>query len=320
MPIRTARRVSAMLVSGVILLIAHFTFAQVASAQDADPGPEQPQSAAPQQTRDAWAAAGAAMIHGPNTIAFRGQAKLALPTGYGFVPQREAAALMRTIGKRTGEDFIGLIFPEDQSKPWFVSVQFDDSGYVKDDDAKNWNADELLQSLKDGTEAGNEERLRMGIAALKVTRWVEEPKYEGAKHQLVWSAEATLKDGDDPDPTINYNTYALGREGHISMNLVTTASSVDIDKPAAQALLSALEFNDGKRYTDFDSSTDKVAAYGLAALVAGVAAKKLGLLALAGAFVIKFAKIIVITAVAAGGGLWSRLRGRSRDKDPGTPV
>jgi uncharacterized membrane-anchored protein len=317
MSMRIARRCSMLFVYGLLVCLARFALAQD-TAGESDAGSQAPVSAAQRQARAAWAAAGVAMVHGAQTIAFRDQAKLELPAGYGFVPRDEAAALMRTIGNRTGDDFIGLIFPEDHSKPWFISVAFEDSGYVKDDDAKNWNADELLQSLKDGTEAGNAERAEIGIPPLKVTRWVEEPKYESSRHQLVWSAEATLKDREDPDPTINYNTYALGRDGHISMNLVTTASTVDIDKPAAQELLSALEFNAGKRYTDFDSSTDKVAAYGLAALVAGVAAKKLGLLALAGAFVIKFAKVIMISAAAIGGGLWSRLRGRG--KDPGTPV
>jgi uncharacterized membrane-anchored protein len=226
--------------------------------------------------------------------------------------------LMRTMGNLTGDDFIGLVFPE-SGGPWFVSIQFEDSGYVKDDDAKNWNADELLQSLKDGTEAGNEERTQMGIPALKVTRWVEEPKYEARDHRLVWSAEAMLRDIEDPDPTINYNTYALGRDGYISLNLVTSSSTVDADKLSAQELLAAVTYKEGKRYTDFDASTDKVAAYGLAALVAGVAAKKLGLLALAGAFILKFAKVFVLAAAAIGGGLWSRIRGRG-PKDSGTPV
>lgn len=281
--------------------------------------PERAPSPAQQQSHAAWQAAGAAMIHGPNAIDLRDQAQLALPTGYGFIPQKQAAALMRSMGNPTGDTFIGLVFPESESQSWFVSIQFEDSGYVKDDDAKNWNADELLQSLKDGTEAGNEERARMGIPALKVTRWVEEPKYESGTHRLVWSAEATLNDQEDADPTINYNTYALGRDGYISLNLVTTSSSVDVDKPSAQELLGAVTFNDGKRYTDFDASTDKVAAYGLAALVAGVAAKKLGLLAIAGAFVLKFAKVIALGAAALGGGLWSRIRGRG-NKDSGTPV
>ncbi len=307
---REANRFTTLLLSAILM-----TLALRAVADE----PESPQSPAQQQARAAWEAAGAAMIHGPDTVPFRDQAQFALPAGYGFVPREQASELMRSIGNRTGDDFIGLIFPETDSQSWFVSVQFEDAGYVKDDDAKNWNADELLQSLKDGTEAGNNERERMGFPPLKVTRWVEEPKYESGTHRLVWSAEAMLKEADDPDPTINYNTYALGRDGYISLNLVTTASTVDGDKLSAQELLSAVRFNDGKRYADFDASTDKVAAYGLAALVAGVAAKKLGLLAIAGAFVLKFAKVILLAAAAIGGGLWSRLRKRG-SKDSGTPV
>jgi uncharacterized membrane-anchored protein len=66
---------------------------------------------------------------------------------------------------------------------------------------------------------------------------------------------------------------------------------LDAHKPAAQTMLAALDFDDGKRYADFNASTDKVAEYGLAALVVGVAAKKLGLLATLGLFLAKFWKI-----------------------------
>ncbi|MFX8527654.1 DUF2167 domain-containing protein, partial [Acinetobacter baumannii] len=59
-------------------------------------------------------------------------------------------------------------------------------------------------------------------------------------------------------------------------------------------LLSALNFNEGKRYADFNASTDKVAEYGLAALVGGLAAKKLGMFALAAGFFAKFAKVILL--------------------------
>lgn len=302
-----------------LLSLCALVAAHSVAGEEAEPQLSPAQSPAQQQAQAAWQAASDAMIHGPSTIELRDQAQLELPYGYGFVPQQQAAALMRTMGNLTGDDFIGLVFPEADSAPWFVSIQFEDSGYVKDDDAKNWNADELLQSLKDGTEAGNEERAQMGIPALKVTRWVEEPKYETRDHRLVWSAEAMLKDIEDPDPTINYNTYALGRDGYISLNLVTSSSTVDADKFSAQELLAAVTYKDGKRYSDFDASTDKVAAYGLAALVSGVAAKKLGLLAMAGAFILKFAKVFALAAAAIGGSLWSRIRGRGR-KDSGTPV
>ena len=62
-------------------------------------------------------------------------------------------------------------------------------------------------------------------------------------------------------------------------------------------------YNDGKRYAQYDATTDKAAAYGLAALVGGVAAKKLGLLAVAAAFFAKFFKLILVGLAVAGGAL-----------------
>lgn len=250
----------------------------------------------------AWKAASDAMLRGPQTITLRDQASLALPEGYGFVPRKEAVVVMTAMGNQTDERFLGLIFPlSDQH--WFVTVDFEPSGYIKDDEAREWDADGLLENLKDGTDEGNKQREQMGIAPIKVTRWIETPNYDAALHHLVWSAELRLKNGEDPDPGVNYNTYVLGRAGYISMCLVTAVSSVEAEKPAAKQLLAAVSFNDGKRYTDFNASTDKVAAYGLAALVGGIAVKKLGLLAVAAAFLAKFAKLILIGVAALGGGL-----------------
>jgi len=144
-----------------------------------------------------------------------------------------------------------------------------------------------------------------------VTRWVERPAYDAQTHRLVWSAEARQKGGQDTDPTVNYNTYVLGREGYVSLNLITNASTVEADKPSAHELLAAVNFNEGKRYTDFNGSTDKVAAYGLAALVGGIAAKKLGLLAGLGLFLAKFAKLIVVGVAAAGGAVAKFFKGRN---------
>ena len=65
-------------------------------------------------------------------------------------------------------------------------------------------------------------------------------------------------------------------------------------------MLAALGYNDGKRYEDFDASTDKVAGFGLAALIAGAAAKKLGAFALIAAFVVKAWKLVAIGVIGFG--------------------
>lgn len=256
-----------------------------------------------------WEAAQAAMAHGPHKVELRDQAQLDLPEGYSFVPAKEGAALMELLGNQTDERFMGLIFPASDSN-WFVTVDYEPSGYIKDDDAKEWGADELLQSLKDGTEASNEHRREIGVSEIEVTRWVEKPAYDAQTHRLVWSAEAREKSGQDTDPTVNYNTYVLGREGYVSLNLITNSSTVEADKPSAHQLLAAVDFNNGKRYGDFNSSTDKVAAYGLAALVGGLAAKKLGLLAAAGLFIAKFAKLIIVAVAGLGAGAVKFFKGR----------
>jgi uncharacterized membrane-anchored protein len=289
--------------AAAVTAVLAVAFSPVLHAQDEQPEAEDPNKAV-------WQAAFAAMEHGPSTVALQNQAKLALPEGYGFVPREQGAKLMDVLGNQTDERFIGLIFPDAEESSWFVTVDYEPSGYIKDDDAKDWNAEELLQNLKDGTEAGNEHRRDIGVPEIQVTRWVEKPAYDGQNHRLVWSAEAREKGGQDPDPTVNYNTYVLGREGYVSLNLITNSSTVESDKPAAQELLAAVNFNEGKRYTDFDASTDKVAAYGLAALIGGIAAKKLGLLAAAGVFLAKFAKLILVGLAAAGGAIAKFFKGR----------
>jgi len=270
--------------------------AQPADTTDAGAAPTR----AEQENAAAWRAAMAAMVAGPNSVTLRDQATLTLPEGFGFVPAKEGSDVMKLMGNGTDDRFLGLVLPLRKDSHFFVSVEYENAGYIKDGEAKEWDAAGLLQTLKDGTEAANAERERRGIDPISVTRWIEPPAYDAATHRLVWSAEATLKNGTDPDPTINYNTYVLGREGYVSANLITTASTVETDRSIAAPLLSAFAFNGGKRYEDFNSSTDKIAAYGLTALIGGIAAKKLGLLALGAAFFVKFAKIIVVGVVAAG--------------------
>lgn len=250
----------------------------------------------------AFEAASQVMQTGPADIPLRDQATLKLPEGYGFIPSAEARRLLESMGNTTDDQDWGLIVPRAGDESWFMVVSYQDAGYIKDDDAKDWDADELLSSIRAGTEASNEERRARGIPEMEVVGWIEKPQYNAATRQLVWSIESRDKDQPaDAVNGINYNTLALGREGYMSMNLVTDVATVESLKPTAKNLLAALSFDEGKRYSDFNANTDKVAEYGLAALVAGVAAKKLGLLAVITAFLIKFWKLLIIAVLGGGG-------------------
>lgn len=72
----------------------------------------------------------------------------------------------------------------------------------------------LLDSMREGTEEGNKRRKELGVPALHVTGWFEEPHYEAASHNLVWALSAQ---DDNGEKVVNYNMRVLGREGYMSI-------------------------------------------------------------------------------------------------------
>ena len=268
--------------------------------------------AAPSQdeARQVWQDAGKAATKGPADVALGGQAHLHLPAGEAFVPSAQAARLLAVMGN-PGDDpqLQGMILPQDMKDGWFMVVEWHPEGYVKDDDAKNWNADDLLKGFREGTAEGNKEREKMGVPQLDIIGWAEPPKYDSGTQHLVWAMSSReIGAPADRPQIVNYNTYALGREGYFTMNLVADLADLPALKPVAARQIGGLEFDAGKRYADFDASKDHVAEYGLAALVVGVAAHKLGLLAVAGLFLAKFAKLIFIGLAVFGGSVMKFFR------------
>jgi len=265
-----------------------------------------------EEAEKAWQAAATVAVKGPQDVKLANQATLHLPEGKVFIPHAEAARLLHVMGN-PGDyaDLQGLVLPGDQAH-WMAIVRFEKSGYIKDDDAKHWDADDMLKSYREGTEEGNKERKKMGVAGLEIVGWAEKPTYAADAHRLVWAMSTRELGAPANEPQgVNYNTFALGREGYVSVNLVTGLNELPQDKAQAAQLLGALEFDSGKRYQDFDASTDHVAEYGLAALVLGVGAKKLGLFAVVFAFLAKFAKVFILAGLGAGGALMKFFR---RDK------
>jgi uncharacterized membrane-anchored protein len=264
-------------------------------------------SAAPSEdaTKKVFDDAKQAAVKGPSDVALASQATLHLPAGLAFVPQPHAQRVLTAMGNPGSDSRLqGLVFPGGDGG-WFAVVRYEAAGYIKDDDAREWNADDLLKSFREGTEASNAERKKMGAPEMEIVGWAEKPAYDAASHRLVWAMSSRDKGAPaNAEQGVNYNTYALGREGYFSINLVTDLKELPAHKQAAASLLGALDYMDGKRYADFNASTDKVAEYGLAALVLGVGAKKLGLFAVIAAFVAKFAKIAILGAVAFGGAIF----------------
>lgn len=292
----------------------------VAQAPDT-PATQDPRAA---EFEAAWEEAGQKGQVGPRRIKLLDQGELNLPAGQAFIPAEAANRLMAALGNRRQDGRFGLILPTKAGEDWLIDILWVNEGYVEDGDAKEWQPDAMLDGLKEGTEQDNERRIAEGIAALDIIGWVEQPTYDARAHQLIWSLSARERGAPTSQPqTINYNTYALGRDGYFSLDLITGSDHIATDKAVAKTVLANLTFNPGKRYEDFNASTDKMATYGLAGLVGAVAIKKLGLLAMIGVFLLKAWKIIALVALGITAALRSRfgrLFGKSAPVDEGDPA
>ena len=252
------------------------------------------------EAASAWRAAHESATEGPATIPLRDQATLRLPGQMAFVPEAPAARVSRALGNTPGPALVGMVISLEPKNDWLVVIRWEPEGFVKDDDAADLKPDSILESLREGTAEANKDRATRGFPELELTSWTQEPAYDKATHQLSWALGAKAKGDQDDEASINFNTRALGRNGYFSLNLISDVESSDNNRSVAARLLNNLDFNKGAGYGDFNVGTDKVAEYGLVALLGVVAAKKLGLIALAGVFVLKFAKIGLLALAGVG--------------------
>ena len=65
--------------------------------------------------------------------------------------------------QRQGSQPAGRGAAQGDEDDWLITVNFEKTGYIKDDDARNWNVGELLDSLREGTKQSNVERVKRGF-------------------------------------------------------------------------------------------------------------------------------------------------------------
>jgi uncharacterized membrane-anchored protein len=248
-------------------------------------------------------------VSGPATVDLgRDVATITVGEEYIFIDAENTRKLMKALGNPPSNAELGTIIPKSEAE-WFIVFEYFETGYVQDDEGKSLNADKLFDSIRRGTEQSNAERKALGHSALHLTRWVEAPHYDELRRRLVWALAAK---GDSRETEIvNYNTRLLGRHGLISVVMVTDVESFNRDKAFVPDVIAGVSFKPGKRYEEFVRGQDKLAEYGLAALVAGGAGVAAVKLAQAG-FLARFWKAIVVGGMALLGGLWKLLTGGTR--------
>ncbi|MBC8128339.1 MAG: DUF2167 domain-containing protein [Gloeobacteraceae cyanobacterium ES-bin-144] len=217
-------------------------------------------------------------------------ASIQVPAGYRFTGTEGTVKLMEMYGNLTSGKELGYLSP--LGMDWFAVFEFDDCGYVKDDEKDKLDANEILKQLQQGQEQANAELFKRGMATLQVLGWQTPPFYNNQTNNLEWAVRLRSSDGGE---TVNYKTKLLGRRGVMDVVLVCDEQQMSNTVAEYQKLLTGYAFNKEESYAAF-SKGDKVAEYGLTGLIIGgglLAAAKSGLLA-------KLWKPIAIGLVAVG--------------------
>lgn len=248
-------------------------------------------------------------LEGPDTARIGSESRVAVPKGCQFTAAAGARSFMlATENPPSGSELGVLICPTaDESDQWFVVFSFDNSGYVRDNDASELDADAILSTLRAGNENGNKDRVARGWAALTLDGWVRAPYYDLKTNNLTWSTKVSDVSGS----SVNHSVRLLGRGGVMHADLVIDPAQFEGNIGAFDRVVASHSFLPGRRYSEWREG-DKLAGYGLTALVAGgagVVAAKSGLLG-------KLFKLIAVAVVGIGAWLKSLFTGRKRQDEP----
>jgi uncharacterized membrane-anchored protein len=246
-------------------------------------------------------------------------ATLNVPAGFKYVNAAQSQFIIHKVwGNPERDDILGMLFPatgnpfKDSSYAFVIS--FEDMGYVEDKDAAKIDYQDLLKDIQKEEEESNKSRAAAGYESIHLIRWAQQPFYDEKRKVLHWAKE--LEFGSSPESrTLNYDVRVLGRKGVLSLNAVASINELPLVKQNIDAVLKMASFTEGNAYNDYNSGTDKIAAYTIGGLVAGKVLAKVGLFAL----MLKFWKLV------AGGiiGLYYMVRkfitGRKREEEVYVP-
>jgi len=230
-------------------------------------------------------------------------AKLVVPRDFYFLGPDDAEKVLVDIwGNPPGQDVLGMLIPRRYApldyESWAVTIDYVDDGYVSDEDAADIDYDDLLVGMQKDTLDSNADREAAGYGAIELLGWAEPPYYDATEKKLYWAKE--LRFAGAEETTLNYEIRALGRHGMLMMTFIASTPQLSEINAHRDTVLAMAEFNDGDRYADFDPSIDKVAAYGIGALVAGKLAAKAGFFAVGLVLLKKFGIFLLLGLGAFG--------------------
>lgn len=229
-------------------------------------------------------------------------AEIDLPGGFLYLDEKGTAQLMELTGNPVNGSELGTVAPAEGGS-WFLIFEWSEIGWVDDSERDSLDADALFASMKEGTEAANEERRERGWPTIELVGWKEPPHYDERSKNLTWAIEGR----SEGQVVLNRLVKLLGRRGVMTVTLVGSPEELATATPQVDRLLEGYRFRPGHSYAEYLPGTDTAAQVGLTALVVGggaAALAKSGLLA-------KLWKPIAVGAVALLAGI-RRLFGRKQ--------
>jgi len=244
----------------------------------------------------------------------KASATLNIPENFYFLNAEDSEKVLVDVwGNPAGQQVLGMLFPSESTPfdedSWAVTISYEEDGYVSDEDANHIDYSDLLEDMQKDTKAVNKERVQNGYAPIELVGWASPPYYDASSHKLHWAKE--LKFGDSPVNTLNYNIRILGKKGVLILNFIADINQKQLIEDNLSSVLSLAEFDQGSLYADFDPEYDKVAAYGIGALVAGKVIAKTGFLAAGLIFLKKFGVIFLLGFAA----FFKRVFGKNKAKN-----
>ncbi len=234
-----------------------------------------------------------------------GIAHVNVPPTFKYLNPKDSSKYLTILGNPPS-NVLGILFPEKSEllsdNGWFVVLDYEKEGHVKDDDAAKIDYSELLNTMKEQSVESNTARKKEGYPTVDIVGWATSPRYDASTHKLYWAKELAFE--GEASHTLNYNIRMLGREGVLVANAVGAMEDLPSIEAATPEILSMVDFTSGNRYTDYNSKTDHTAEYGIAGLIAGAAglkvAAKVGIFALLAKKFAVLWKFILIGALAIG--------------------
>ena len=253
-------------------------------------------------------------LAGPITVPIGdGLAEIDIGEGYVFLDAAETQRFLELNQNPIDGSEMATVAPLSEEMSWFVIFEWSEMGWVSDEDQDDLDADSILESIRQGTEASNEARRARGWPTMSILGWEEEPHYDTNTKNLSWA----IIGESGGSQSINRLTKLLGRRGVMSATLVASPDELFAASAAVDELLTQYRFQKGSTYAEYVPGTDRLAKMGLTALVvggAGAALVKSGLLA-------RFWKPIGLGLVALGAGIKRMFAsGRSSKHDPEKPI